>query len=106
MTPDRNRAPGDGRITMTNENVAAIMKKVLVCSHDAYGLGNILRPYDASAGSVTIDGIDVRRFQRESLWILELRDGEIVEQGTHATLSAQGGYHCELFRVDDAQVAA
>lgn len=32
-------------------------------------------------------------------WILVLRDGCIVEQGTHEDLSRQGGYYIELFRL-------
>jgi ABC-type multidrug transport system fused ATPase/permease subunit len=32
-------------------------------------------------------------------WILVLKDGGIVEQGTHADLAALGGYYCELFRI-------
>jgi len=32
--------------------------------------------------------------------ILVLKDGGIVEQGTHGELAARGGYYCELFRLE------
>lgn len=36
-------------------------------------------------------------------WILVLRDGEIVEQGTHTELCARGEYYREFFRLGEAQ---
>jgi ABC-type multidrug transport system fused ATPase/permease subunit len=33
-------------------------------------------------------------------FILVLKGGRIVEQGTHAELTARGGYYCELFGLD------
>lgn len=34
---------------------------------------------------------------READLILVLRDGRVVEQGTHEALASRGGYYCELF---------
>ncbi|MBI2318125.1 MAG: ABC transporter ATP-binding protein [Betaproteobacteria bacterium] len=34
---------------------------------------------------------------RDADLILVLRDGKVVEQGTHEALAARGGYYCELF---------
>lgn len=39
-------------------------------------------------------------------WILVLREGEIVEQGTHTELCARGEYYRELFRLGEAQSRA
>jgi ATP-binding cassette subfamily B protein/subfamily B ATP-binding cassette protein MsbA len=36
---------------------------------------------------------------RHADWILVLKDGRIVEEGTHSELVRRGGYYCELFRV-------
>ena len=38
--------------------------------------------------------------------ILVLKDGRIVEQGTHGELAARGGYYCELFRLDEPPALA
>ncbi len=32
-------------------------------------------------------------------WILVLKDGSVVEQGSHEELLRRGGYYCELFRI-------
>jgi ATP-binding cassette subfamily B protein len=34
---------------------------------------------------------------RDADWILVIRDGDIVEQGTHEQLLAQGGFYAELY---------
>jgi len=34
-------------------------------------------------------------------WILVLKDGSVVEQGTHDDLLRRGGYYCELFRLGE-----
>jgi ATP-binding cassette subfamily B protein/subfamily B ATP-binding cassette protein MsbA len=34
-------------------------------------------------------------------WILVLKDGGVVEQGTHDDLLRRGGYYCELFRLGE-----
>jgi ATP-binding cassette subfamily B protein len=39
---------------------------------------------------------------RDADLILVLRDGEVVESGTHPELARRGGYYCELFRLDAA----
>ncbi len=43
---------------------------------------------------------------RDADWILVIRDGDIVEQGTHETLLAQGGFYAELYNSQFAQVEA
>ena len=35
---------------------------------------------------------------RNADWILVVRDGEIVEQGTHASLMADNGFYRQLYR--------
>ena len=42
---------------------------------------------------------------RDADRILVLRDGAIVEQGSHAELEQQGSYYSELFRIPDVQAA-
>ncbi len=39
-------------------------------------------------------------------WILVLKDGVIVEQGTHVELSARGAYYRELFRVGEVRAGS
>ncbi len=43
---------------------------------------------------------------RDADWILVIRDGDIVEQGTHETLLAQGGFYAELYNSQFVQVEA
>ncbi|MBO9368361.1 MAG: ABC transporter ATP-binding protein [Chloroflexi bacterium] len=43
---------------------------------------------------------------RDADWILVIREGDIVEQGTHETLLAQGGFYAELYNSQFAQVEA
>ncbi len=41
---------------------------------------------------------------RDADWILVIREGDIVEQGTHEMLLAQGGFYAELYNSQFAQV--
>ena len=43
---------------------------------------------------------------RAADWILVLRDGRIVEQGTHEQLVREGGDYCRLFGIAGAQLAS
>jgi len=43
---------------------------------------------------------------RDADWILVIREGDIVEQGTHETLLAQGVFYAELYNSQFAQVEA
>lgn len=43
---------------------------------------------------------------RDADLILVLKDGQVVESGTHAELSRRGGYYCELFRIGRDAAAA
>lgn len=43
---------------------------------------------------------------KDADWILVLKDGRIVEEGTHAELVRRGGYYCELFRLGGGAPAA
>ncbi len=61
--------------------------------------------HSAQAGKTTLVIAHQLYSVRDADWILVLRDGRIVEQGTHETLAARGGYYCELFRVDAGMAA-
>ncbi len=43
---------------------------------------------------------------RDADWILVIRDGDIVEQGTHEMLLAQGGFYAELYNSQFAPLEA